>query len=176
MSPPAPGLFSTTTAVPRACCSFGATRRAERSTGPPAAYGTTRWIGRAGHSCASAVAATKAAATKMTGLLFDEHLFALLPDRRQRDDDEQDDRAEHEVAEPHRCDQAPEELRLLIHDLRPRRDALDHERTDHERHHGVRRDAEREHRDEGGLRACVVRRFRRGDALDRALAESFGVL
>ena len=50
-------------------------------------------------------------------------------------------------------------------------DALDDHRADHQRHHRIGRDAQRQHRDEGGLRAGIVGRFRPGDACDRALAE-----
>jgi hypothetical protein len=47
---------------------------------------------------------------------------------------------------------------------------------DHQRHHRIAGNAEGEHRDEGGLGAGIVRRFRPGDALDRALAEALGSL
>src|SRR2546429_3201653 len=94
MLPPAPGLFSTTTGCPSACCSLGAMRRAERSTGPPGAYGTTRWTGRDGQSCAFKQAlAPSASAAKAALAFFDEHLFALLADRRHGDDHQQDHRA-----------------------------------------------------------------------------------
>src|SRR2546421_8012947 len=92
MLPPAPGLFSTTTGCPRACCSFGAIRRAERSTGPPGAYGTTRWIGLVwAKPCAAAAsaAATRILCTRLLRLFGDEGLFALLADRRDRHDQEQ---------------------------------------------------------------------------------------
>ena len=49
-------------------------------------------------------------------------------------------------------------------------------RADHQRHHRVGRDAEREQRDERGLRAGVVGGLRRRHALDRALAEARRVL
>jgi hypothetical protein len=83
---------------------------------------------------------------------------------------------QHQVADPHRGDHAPEQLRPFGHHLRPGRDALDHHGADHQGHHGVGRDAEREQRDEGGLRAGVVRRFGRRHALDRTLAELVRVL
>ena len=60
----------------------------------------------------------------------------------------------------------------LGHHLRAGRDALDHQRADHQRHGRVRRDAEREHRDERGLRAGIVGGFRRRHAADVALAEA----
>ena len=62
-------------------------------------------------------------------------------------------------------------LRPLGHDLRAGLDAVDHQRADHQRHHGIARNAERQHRDERGLRARIVGGFRSGDALDRAVAE-----
>ena len=58
----------------------------------------------------------------------------------------------------------------------PGHDAVDGHGADHQRHHGVGRDAEREQRNEGGLRAGVVGRFRPGDALDGAAAEARGIL
>ena len=61
---------------------------------------------------------------------------------------------------------------VLGHDLRARHDAVDGHGADHQRHDGVRRDAEREQRDEGGLRAGVVGALRSRDALDGALAEA----
>src|SRR2546421_10701425 len=94
MLPPAPGLFSTTTGWPSACCSLGAIKRAERSTGPPGAYGTTRWTGLDGQSCAPQwnAAARRTAASALA--FFDEHLFALLADRRHGDDHQQDHRGD----------------------------------------------------------------------------------
>ncbi len=56
----------------------------------------------------------------------------------------------------------------------PGHDALDDHRADHQRHHRIGRDAERQHRDERGLRAGIVGRFRPGDAGDGALAEFLG--
>ena len=44
------------------------------------------------------------------------------------------------------------------------------------RHDRVGRNAEREHRDERGLRAGIVGGLRSGDAFHRALAEAGGVL
>src|SRR5438094_2316919 len=101
MLPPAPGLFSTTTGWPSACCSLAAMRRAERSTGPPGAYGTTRWTGRDGQSCGKAkvLAQSASAALRVRAAalaFFDEHLFALLADRRHRDDHQQNRRGDQE--------------------------------------------------------------------------------
>ena len=61
------------------------------------------------------------------------------------------------------------------HHLRAGLDALDHHRADHQRHDGVARNAERQQRDEARLRAGIVGGFRRGDALDRAVAEALGM-
>ncbi len=74
-------------------------------------------------------------------------------------------------ADPHRRDQSPEEARLAGHHLRAGMDALDRHRADQERHCGVRRNAEGEHRNERGLGGRPARRFRPGHAFDRALAE-----
>ena len=63
-------------------------------------------------------------------------------------------------------------VRPLGHDLRAGLDAVDRQRADHQRHHGVAGNAERQHRDERGLRAGIVGGFRPGDALDRAVAEA----
>ena len=60
----------------------------------------------------------------------------------------------------------------LVDDLRAGHDAVDGHRADHQRHHRVGRDAERQQRNEGGLRAGVVGRFRPGHALDGAAAEA----
>jgi hypothetical protein len=86
-------------------------------------------------------------------------------DQRQVQDDQ------HRVADPHRGDQAPEQLRVAGHHLRARLDVVDGHRAHHQRHHGVGRDAQRQQRDEGGLRAGVVGRLGRRDAADVALAE-----
>ena len=67
-------------------------------------------------------------------------------------------------------------LGLLGHHLRAGDDAVDGHGAHHQRHHRVGRDAEREQRDEGGLRAGVVGRFRPGHALDGARAEARRVL
>ena len=63
----------------------------------------------------------------------------------------------------------------LGHDLRAGLDAVDGERADHQRHHRVAGNAERQHRDERGLRAGIVGGFRPGHALDRAVAELRGI-
>ena len=63
-----------------------------------------------------------------------------------------------------------------VGDVGPGHDALDDHRADHQRHHRIGRNAERQHRDEGGLRAGIVGRFRPGDAFDGALAEFLRVL
>ncbi len=53
---------------------------------------------------------------------------------------------------------------------------MDGHGADHQRHHRVRRDAEREQRDERGLRGGIIRAFRRRHALDRAAAEPRRIL
>ncbi len=78
---------------------------------------------------------------------------------------------QHQVADPHRDDDAPEQLRLVGDDVGAGGDALDDEGADHQRHHRVRRDAEGQHRDERGLRGGVVGALGAGDALDGAAAE-----
>ena len=64
----------------------------------------------------------------------------------------------------------------FCHHLRARHDAVDGHGADHQRHHGVRRDAEREQRNERGLRRRVVGAFRRRHAFDRAAAEPRRIL
>ncbi len=91
-------------------------------------------------------------------------------DQRQVDDDQ------HQIADPHRGDHAPEQFGLLGHHLRTGHDAVDGHRADHQRHHRVRRNAERQQRNERGLRGGVVGAFRRRDAFDRAPAEPLGCL
>src|SRR5216110_1740195 len=54
-----PGRLSTITAWPRAFAISGATRRAMLSVALPVACGTTRRIGRSGHSARAAPAATR---------------------------------------------------------------------------------------------------------------------
>jgi hypothetical protein len=53
---------------------------------------------------------------------------------------------------------------------------VDGHRADHQRHHCVFRNAEREQGYEGRLRASVVCGFRAGNALDRTLSESARIL
>ncbi len=94
------------------------------------------------------------------------------PDADQRQvDDEQ-----HQVADPHRGDHAPDEFRLLLHHLRTRHDAVNGHRADHQRHHRVRRNTERQQRDERGLGGGIVGAFGRRNAFDRAAAEPLRVL
>ena len=83
--------------------------------------------------------------------------FTHKPDQRQVDDDQ------HQVADPHGGDKAPEQFRVALDHLRAGQDALDHHGAHHQRHHGVRRQAQGQKRDEAGLRAGVVGRFRPGD-------------
>ena len=92
------------------------------------------------------------------------------PDQRQVDDQQ------HQVADPHRGDHAPEQVRVLGHHQRPGDDAVDGHGADHQRHHRIGRDAERQQRDEGGLRAGIVGGLGAGHALDGAAAEAGRVL
>ena len=67
-------------------------------------------------------------------------------------------------------------VRVLGHHLRTGDDAVDGHRADHQRHHRVGRDAEREQRNERGLRAGIVGGLRPCHAFDRALAEARRIL
>ena len=49
---------------------------------------------------------------------------------------------------------------------------MDHQRADHHGHRGIAGNAQREHRNERGLRARVVGRLGRGDAANVAMAET----
>src|SRR5512144_2171234 len=60
MFPPAPDLFSTTTACPHASWSFCARRRETTSVVPPAGNGHTIFTGFCGHACAIAAPGTSA--------------------------------------------------------------------------------------------------------------------
>jgi hypothetical protein len=55
-------------------------------------------------------------------------------------------------------------------------DPLDNHGADHERHDGIGRDPQGEHRDERRLRTRVVGRLRRGDSFDGPFAELSAVL
>ena len=65
---------------------------------------------------------------------------------------------------------------LARHHLRAGLDAVDGHRADHQRHHRVGRNAQRQQRNEGGLRAGVVGALRPRHAFDRALAEARRIL
>ena len=86
-------------------------------------------------------------------------------------DQRQVEHHQHQVAKPHGRHQPPEQRRLLGHDGRAGLDALNDHRADHQRHHRVGRNAQRQHRDERGLRTGVVCRLRRRHAFDGPLAE-----
>src|SRR5690606_25990824 len=72
------------------------------------------------------------------------HLQQPHPDSDQRQVDDQ----QHQIADPHGGDHAPEQGRLMLDDLRPGHDAVDRHGTNHQRHHRVGRDAERQKRNE----------------------------
>ena len=80
------------------------------------------------------------------------HLEQAHPhaDQRQVEDDE------HQVADPHARDQPPEEVGLLGHHRRAGRDAVNHERAEHQRHRPARGNPQGEHRDELALGVRVV--------------------
>src|SRR3954467_9037283 len=161
MLPPAPVLFSTGTGCPRASCSFGAMRRAERSTGPLAAYGTMKWMGLDGQAWPStwpAIAVSTAPTHNRIaalGVFGGERLVALLADRRQRDDHQQD-RGGDQEAQADRLGRADEDKRIpsrkqhrpsqvLLHQ-RPEDEAEDHRRRlALELHADVAEDPERRH-------------------------------
>ena len=73
--------------------------------------------------------------------------------------EQQEQGGQYQVADPHAGDHAPEPLAAPGHPLRPRLDAMDDHRNDHERYHGIGGDTERQQPDEG----------RSGDSLDGAL-------
>ena len=91
-------------------------------------------------------------------------------------DQRQIQRQQHQVADVHRGDEAPEHLRVIVHQRRPGRNAVQHQCGDQHRGHRAGRNAERQHRHERPGGGGVVCRFRPGDAGDRALAELLGVL
>ena len=95
------------------------------------------------------------------------HLQQLHPhaDQRQVDDEQ------HEIADPHRGDEAPEQVGLGFHHAGAGLDALDDQRADHQRHDGVGGDAQGEQGDEAGLGGGVVGGFRAGNTFDGAEAE-----
>src|SRR5262245_32536552 len=72
---PAPGTFSTITGWPMSSDSRAAMMRAEVSTGPPAANGTTMVTGRLGPSCACA--ATGPASTMASAAPISFHMVVL---------------------------------------------------------------------------------------------------
>ncbi|MNT06691.1 hypothetical protein D3C72_1413690 [compost metagenome] len=63
MPPPAPGLFSTTTGVPRSAESWSASRRAITSMVPPAGAGTSMRTGLLVQAIAAGIASASMAAT-----------------------------------------------------------------------------------------------------------------
>ncbi|MNI26530.1 hypothetical protein D3C73_802320 [compost metagenome] len=65
---------------------------------------------------------------------------------------------------------------MARHDLRAGLDVVDRHCADHQRHHGVTRDTERQQRNERRLCGSVVRRFRASQAGRMALAEAFRIL
>ena len=86
-------------------------------------------------------------------------------------DQRQIEREQHQVADVHRGDEAPEHVGMIVDQRRARRHAVDQQRRDQHRGHRPGRDAERQHRHERAGGGGVVGRFRSGDAGHRALAE-----
>ncbi len=98
------------------------------------------------------------------------HAQQLHPQADQRQvEDEQ-----HHVADVHRGDHPPEDLRVLRDQKGARLHALDHQRGEDHGNRRVARDPEREQRDERGAGRGVVGRLRAGDALDGPVAEALG--
>ena len=82
---------------------------------------------------------------------------------------------EHNVADPETRDQAPENIRMLADQLRPRHDALDDERAQKKRHYRIAGNAEAHGRNEIALHGGMGGGLRTGDAGDGAVAESLRV-
>ncbi len=78
---------------------------------------------------------------------------------------------QHDVADPEAGNETPENVRMLRDQLRSGHDALDHQRAEEERHHGVAGDAQTHGRDEVALHRGVGRGFRADHAFDQAGAE-----
>src|SRR3990170_2623034 len=92
------------------------------------------------------------------------------PDQRQVEDQQ------HQVADIHAGDEAPKKLRLLGDQERPRRDAMDHHRGDHDGGNGPGRNAQGEHGNKGAGGGRVVGRLRAGDPRNRAVTEALRIL
>src|SRR5437773_3676279 len=88
---------------------------------------------------------------------------------------EHEDKADH-VAEIHRSDQAPYEALVLDEEERPGVEAPNHQAAEQDRRRARARDAEREHRQQGGSAGGVRRGLRREHALDASLAERIFIL
>ena len=78
-----------------------------------------------------------------------------------------------DVPDPEAGDQAPEDIRVIVDQLRAGLNALDDERAQQQCHHGIAGDAEAHGRDEVPLNRGMGRSLRTGDAFDRAMAKSF---
>ena len=73
-------------------------------------------------------------------------------DERQIEDDQ------HQIADPHAGDQAPEEIRVARHHLRAGLNVVNGHGAHHQRHHGIGRNAQNQQRNEGCLRASKIGR------------------
>src|SRR5262245_39881980 len=78
---PAPGTFSTITGWPTSSDSRAAMMRAEVSTGPPAANGTTMVTGRVGQSCARAATGLVSAMASAAAISFRMMVLRNCADR-----------------------------------------------------------------------------------------------
>ena len=79
---------------------------------------------------------------------------------------------QHQIADYHAGDHAPEQLWLFDIQLRSRVDPMNHQRAQHNPHHRAGRYAQIEQRYERCLRRRVVGRFRPGHSLDRTTPEA----
>ena len=91
-------------------------------------------------------------------------------------DQRQVERKQHQVADIHGGNKAPENIGMLIDQCRPGWDAMDHERGKQHRRDRAGGQAERQHGDEGAGRSGVVGRFRSGYAGNGSFAELFRML
>ena len=82
---------------------------------------------------------------------------------------------EHEVADVHARDHAPEQIRGILDQQGSGGEAVDHQRAEQNRRHRGGRDAQAQERDEGSADRGVVAGLRRSDAFDGAVAKSFGM-
>ena len=102
--------------------------------------------------------------------------YGHLQELRPHADEGQVQDQQHDVADVHGGDDAPEDVRVLLEQERPRRDAVDQQGREDHRRRGVSRDAEGQERNEGRRRRGVVGRLGPRDPLDGPVPELLGVL